>query len=48
MRRLSLTARLAAWLALITVLVFGAGGGVLYRTLAQQIRAQDDCTERCV
>lgn len=42
MRRLSLTARLAAWFALITVLVFGAGGGVLYHALAQQIRAQDD------
>jgi two-component system, OmpR family, heavy metal sensor histidine kinase CusS len=42
MRRLSLTARLAAWFALITVLVFGAGGGVLYQALAQQIRAQDD------
>jgi two-component system heavy metal sensor histidine kinase CusS len=35
-------ARLASWFALITALVFGAGGGVLYRTLAQQIRAQDN------
>ena len=42
MRRLSLTARLAASFALITLLVFGTGGGVLYRALAQQIRAQDD------
>ena len=42
MQRLSLTARLAAWFALITVLVFGVGGGVLYQALAKQIRAQDD------
>jgi two-component system heavy metal sensor histidine kinase CusS len=42
MRRFSLTARLATWFALITVLVFGVGGGVLYHTLAQQIRAQDN------
>jgi two-component system, OmpR family, heavy metal sensor histidine kinase CusS len=42
MRRLSLTARLATSFALITMLVFGVGGGVLYRALAQQIRAQDD------
>ena len=31
MRRFSLTARLATWFALITVLVFGVGGGVLLR-----------------
>ncbi|MCX4164228.1 MULTISPECIES: heavy metal sensor histidine kinase [Paraburkholderia] len=42
MRELSLTARLATWFALITVLVFGVGGGVLYHAMAQQIRAQDD------
>ena len=42
MKRISLTARLAASFALITVLVFGVGGGVLYRALAQQIRTQDD------
>ena len=40
MQRLSLTARLAVWFALITVLVFGVGGGVLYQSLARQIRAQ--------
>lgn len=42
MRPVSLTARLAAWFALITLLVFGVGGGVLYRALAHQIRYQDD------
>lgn len=42
MPRLSLTARLAAWFAVITVLVFGAGGGILYRALAARIHAQAD------
>jgi two-component system heavy metal sensor histidine kinase CusS len=42
MKRISLTVKLAAWFALITVLVFGVGGGVLYRAQAQQIRSQDD------
>ena len=42
MRRFSLTARLASWFALITVLMFSVGGGVLYQALATQIRAQDD------
>ncbi|HEY1999757.1 heavy metal sensor histidine kinase [Paraburkholderia sp.] len=42
MKRISLTVRLAAWFALITVLVFSVGGSVLYRALAQQIRSQDD------
>jgi two-component system heavy metal sensor histidine kinase CusS len=41
-RPLSLTARLALWFAAITVLVFAAGGAVLYDALADQIRAQDD------
>lgn len=42
MRQTSLTAKLAASFALITLLVFGAGGSVLYHALAKQIRAQDD------
>ncbi|CAB3802161.1 heavy metal sensor histidine kinase [Pararobbsia alpina] len=42
MRRFSLTTKLAAAFAVITLLVFGVVGTVLYQALSRDIQAQDD------